>query len=429
MGPVLCVPARTDHEDGATDELRENVMDDGRAPHGRASRWTLTVIAAVLAALPTAPTASAHPGTAVTTAARGVTVAAAVATGSFVDVFATSESPVLQVDGQDGRFPTTVMSHDPGSTRFYARVPVAAGQAVTTVTVSATQDVPPSTATADVRAISVTQASYDATALTVAASAGAPADYPLRVEAGGVVGELPSPAPVSFPLAAPPASITVSSGVASTTAPVVVTGGMAANTTARVAAAALTAPRGVATVIDGRGSTDATTFRTVIKSGPQGAVLVDDTTSTPKIVLPTWAAPTDILPRVAPAAAPTVVTFTASDGAASSSIDVTVTPVGDTVAVTTARSVAGAELRVDGTSTMPGVTVAPDPPTQVVVYARTSAVPEPTGTEPGWVKVGSAAVDPAGGFSVRPVPAPDVAYVQYLLQTSRGTLISGPLGG
>ena len=243
-----------------------------------------------------------------------MTVDAAVATGSFVDVFATSESPVLQVDGQDGRFPTTVMSHDPGSTRFYARLSVAAGQAVTTVTVRAPQDVPPGTATADVRAISVTQASFDGTALTVAASAGAPAAYPLRVEAGGVVGELPSPAPVSFPLAAPPASITVSSGAVRTSAPVVVTGGTAATTTAHVAAAALTAPRGIATVIDGRGSTNATTFRTVIKSGPQGAVLVDDTTSTPRIVLPTWAAPTDVLPRVAPAAAPTVVTFTASDG-------------------------------------------------------------------------------------------------------------------
>ena len=63
------------------------------------------------------------------------------------------------------------MAHDPGSTRFYARLPVAAGQVVAAVTVRATQDVPPSTATADVRAISVTQASFDGTALTVAASA------------------------------------------------------------------------------------------------------------------------------------------------------------------------------------------------------------------------------------------------------------------
>ena len=103
------------------------------------------------------------------------------------------------------------------------------------------------------------------------------------------------------------------------------------------------------------------------------------------------------------------------------------TPAGDTVAVTTARSVAG-ELRVDGTSTIPGATPPPDAPTQVVVYARTSPVSDPTGTEPGWVKIGSAAVDAAGAFSVRPSPAPDVAYVQYLMQTSRGTLLTGPLG-
>ena len=103
-------------------------MDDGRAPRRRASRWTLTVLAAVLAALPTAPTAPRARTVRDPGVTRGVTVDAAVATGSVVDVFATSTSPVLQVDGQDGRFPTTVMAHDPGSTRFYARLPVAAGQ-------------------------------------------------------------------------------------------------------------------------------------------------------------------------------------------------------------------------------------------------------------------------------------------------------------
>src|SRR6185312_9935096 len=128
------------------------------------------------------------------------------------------------------------------------------------------------------------------TALTVAASAGGPAIYPLRVEAGGLVGELPSPAPVTFPLTAPPASITVSSGVVTIDAPVVVTGGATANTTARVAATTMTAPRGVATLIDGRGSTNATAFKTVLKSGPQGALILDVTTSTPQIVLPACAA-------------------------------------------------------------------------------------------------------------------------------------------
>ena len=244
------------------------------------------------------------------------------------------------------------------------------------------------------------------------------------------MGELPSPAPVSFPLAAPPASITVSSGAVRTSAPVVVTGGTAATTTAHVAAAALTAPRGVATVIDGRGSTNATTFRTVIKSGPQGAVLVDDTTSTPRIVLPTWAAPTDVLPRVAPAATPTVVTFTASDGGASSSIDVTVTPAGDTVAVTTARSVAG---RAAGGRHV-------DDPRRDPSAGRADAGGRVRPHEPGARSDGHRAGLGQGRFRrgrrhgcvlgpAEPGPAPDVAYVQYLMQTSRGTLLSGPLGG
>jgi len=329
------------------------------------------------------------------------------------------------VDGQDGKFPTTVMAHDPASTRFYARLHVSAGQAVTTVTVRSPRDTPPSITTAEVRAISIRQASYDGTALTVAASAGGPAIYPLRVEAGGLVGELPSPAPVTFPLTAPPASITVSSGAATVGAPVVVTGGATANTTARVAATTVTAPRGIATLIDDRGSSNATAFKTVLKSGPQGALILDDTTSTPKIVLPTWAAPTDVLPRVAPASSPTVVSFTASDGGTTSSIDVTVAPTGDALAVTTARSVAGSELRIEGTSTVPGTTPAPDAPTQVVVYAHTAPLPDPTGTEPGWVKVGSAAVDSAGEFSVRATPAPATTYAQYLVQTSRGTSVTG----
>lgn len=385
-------------------------MDDGRAPRGSTGRWALSAVAAVLAALPAAPAA----------AESGTTVDAAVAVGAFVDVFATSTAATLQVDGQEGKFPTTPMAHDPGSTRFYAHVPVVAGQAVTSVAVRAPGQEPP--VTADVRAISVVQASYDGTALTVAATAGAPAAHPLRVEAGGVVGDLTSAAPVRFPMAAPPASVTVSSGAVRVTAPVAVTGGTAARTTAHVAATVLTTPRGVATLIDGRGSTDATTFRTVIRSGPQGAVLVDDTTSTPRIVLPTWAAPTDVLPRVIPPGTPTVVTFTASDGVVSSAIDVTVTPAGDSVAVTTARSLAG-ELQVDGTSALPPTTSAADTPTHVVVYARADRVPDPTGMEPGWVNVGSAVVDDASTFAVRANPAE--TYAQYLVQTSRGSQVTG----
>jgi hypothetical protein len=140
--------------------------------------------------------------------------------------------------------------------------------------------------------------------------------------------------------------------------------------------------------------------------------------------------PADTAPRAALTAAqkaPVTVTFTASNGTQSSSVDVTVTPVGDTVAVTTARSRAGSDLRVDGTSTSPGAGLILTPATQAVVYARTTTVANPTGAEAGWVKIGSAAVDTTGAFSVRPRPAPNVTYVQYLVQTSRGTQVTGAL--
>jgi hypothetical protein len=389
---------------------------------------------------------------------HGVTADAAVVNGGFVDVFATSESAALHVEGQAGKFVDTLMSHDPNSTRFYARLAVTGSQQVTSVKVVNNQDNPPSSATVDVRAVSVTQATYDGATLTVAASVADQTKYPLTVDAGGTVGTLPSAAPVGFPLTAPPGTITVSSGALKATAPVTITGGPGSptgttappagpvvgpvcdpspcgpggtptgNPVARVANVNLTAPRGLATVIDGSGSTNATTFKTVIKSGPQGATVVNDTTNKPSIVLPTWAAPTDILPRAAASTADTIVTFTASNGTASSSVDVKITPARDTVAVTTARSRAGQDLRVDGTSTIPGAGLILTPPTQVVVYARTNAVNNPTGLETGWVKIGSAAVDTTGAFSVRPRPAPNVAYVQYLVQTSRGTQVAGALG-
>ncbi len=45
------------------------------------------------------------------------------------------------------------------------------------------------------------------------------------MDAGGTVGTLASAAPVGFPLAAPPGTITVSSGALKATAPVTITGG------------------------------------------------------------------------------------------------------------------------------------------------------------------------------------------------------------
>jgi hypothetical protein len=422
-------------------------MDEGARLRGtprlcRAGRYALSALAAMLMVVAMSPGAAVAAVVPAPVTSQVVTAEAAVVTEGFIDVFATSQSQALQVDGQDERFPTTAMSHDEGSTRFYAHVPVADGQTVTSVTVRAARSDPSSSVTVDVRGILVMQATYDGATLTVAATANGAATYPLTVDAGGAVGDLPSAAPVAFSLSTPPQTITVSSGTLKTTAAVSVTGSPAgrigtasspgaapgASPMAEVTSTTVPAPRGLAAIIDGSGSTNATTFRTVVKNGPQGATIVGDTTATPSIVLPTWAAPTDVLPRVAPAATPTVVAFTAINGTASSTVDVTVDPVGDAVVVTTARTQAGSDLQVGGTSTIPGAGQPPAPPTQVVVYARSDFVDDPSGLEPGWLKVGSAAVDTTGAFSVRARPASDTTYVQYLVQTSRGTQVSGALG-
>jgi hypothetical protein len=231
-------------------------------------------------------------------------------------------------------------------------------------------------------------------------------------------------------MVAPPAALTVASGALTTTVPVVVTGGEAspagtaappvgpnvppvcdpspcgpggvpaeATPRAQVAAVALTAPRGIAIVIDGSTSTNATTFSTVFKSGPIPTI-ANAATNKPSVTLPTWAATADAAPRTP--------------------VDVTLTPVCDTVTVTTARSRAGSDLRVDGTSTIPGAGLVLSPPTQVVVYAQTSAAAP-------WVRIGTSPVDTTGAFSVRPKPAPATAYANYRVQTSRGTEVTGTL--
>jgi hypothetical protein len=386
----------------------------------------------------------------------GVTADSAVVNGDFVDVFATSAGAALEVVGQDGKFPTTIMAHQEGNDRFYARVPITPGTTVTDVTVRNNTDTPPSTAVAKIAGIAVTQASYGVDdagvgALTVKASAVAPAAYPLTVEGIGTISDSSA---ATFPMVAPPATVTVTAaGGLSATAPVVIAGGPASRAgttaapvgppappncdpspcgaggvaggaapTAKVAATPLTAPRGLATVIDGSTSTNATSFSTVYKSGPVPTI-ANGTTNKPTVTLPTWAAATDQGPRPPVEATPTVVTFTATNTTASppvsSSVEVTLNPVGDTLNVATARSRGGSDLRVDGTSTVPGAGLILNPPTQVVVYAR--------GTANGgaWVKIGSATVDSTGAFSVRPRPAPAATYVNYKVQTSRGTEATG----
>lgn len=374
----------------------------------------------------------------------GVTADSAVRNGDFVDVFASTTGSALEVVGQSGKFPTTIMAHDPGSERFYARVPVAAGQTVTDLVVRNNGDNPPSTATAKVSGITVTQAGYDGTNLTVAATASGPAAYPLTI--AGFPQQITSASPVTIPTAAPPVAVTVSSGALSAGLPVTVTGGAASpeGTTAppvgpnvppvcdpspcqanvapiaRVAANPLTAVRGTPIVIDGSQSANATSYSTTLKSG--AGVITNGTTNKPSVTLPTWAAPGDTAPKPGPMpAVDTVVTFTATSSTGSSSVDVTIRPAAESFAVTAARYRPGSDLRVDGTSTIAGAGLVLTPPTQVVLWAKGPAATDP------WVKIGSAAVDTTGAWSVRPRPAPTANYTQYLAQSSRGGSLTGAL--
>lgn len=163
----------------------------------------------------------------------GLTVDGATVDNGFLNVFATSSGTQLEVSGQTGRFATTAMVNDPGSERFYARIPLQAGAPLPTeVTVRNLGDNPVSSKTYAINGVTITQATYDGTGLTVAATAIAPAAYPLEVvgfkDASGAAIRLTSAAPVTIPSLAPPAALTVKDPSGTTaTLPVTISGGPA----------------------------------------------------------------------------------------------------------------------------------------------------------------------------------------------------------
>ena len=151
--------------------------------------------------------------------------------GGFLDVFATSAGSQLEVAGQTGRFATTAMVNDAGSERFYARIPLT-GTPPTEVVVRNIGDNPVTSKTYKISGVTVNQATYDGSKLTVAATAIAPAAYPLELvgfkDATGAAVTLTSAAPVTIPSLAPPASVTVKDAAGTTaTLPVTILGGTA----------------------------------------------------------------------------------------------------------------------------------------------------------------------------------------------------------
>ena len=322
-----------------------------------------------------------------------------------LDVFGTSEGGAVEVVGTAGSFATTPMVTDPASNRFYARIPFT-GAAPATVKLRNITDSPASTSSVAVttRDITITQASFDGSKLTVAATSKG---------GGGLtvagVGPLPSGAATDFPMTAPPAVVTVTQGTAKATQEVLVTGGAATTPLpsvppsgtvdptpggdtststggtvtpgtgatpagepkAAVAAAEVSVLRGASATLDASGSTNAKTFAWTTKSGPEVTITGADTAK-PTVTLPFQVRTTDTQPATLDNG-PTVlkVTVTGEPGTTPATAEVTITPQVDTLATTTARHRLGTELRIDGTSLFAGAAKILTPQTQVVIYDRT----------------------------------------------------------
>ena len=360
----------------------------------------------------------------------------AIVNSGFLDVFATSRGNSLQVDGVDGQYPTTPLEHDDGSERQYARIPLADGTVPTQVTVRNLGDKPMSTAVIKVADLTVTQATYDGTSLTVSATATSPASYPLTVVG---IGSLPSEHKVDFPMNAPPVSVTVKSAAGSpVTFPVTVTGGLASdpalppvdpepagppvddNTpnnpgspSGPVATVAAIAPtvRGASVTLDASASTGASKYAWS-QVGGQTATVTGGTSAKPTITLPYFTTTTATAP--AAAADPIQFTLTVTDAAGLTNETTVEVPVqADSVTVAAgARHRIGTELRIDGTSLIGGVAGVRTPPTSVVIWNVTNpAAP---------VKLGTSAVDTLGAWSLRLKPGPSVQVTSVLIQSTRG---------
>jgi len=356
----------------------------------------------------------------------GVTGDYAIVNDGYLDVFATSRGSSLQVDGVAGQYATTPLEHDEGTERQYARIALLNGAVPTQVTVRNLGDKPASTAVIKLADLTVTKAIYDGENLTVAAKAISAASYPLTVVG---IGTLASNGPTDFPLAAPPATVTVkSAGGAPVTYPVTITAGQASpealpvvppepspgpvtdntpdNPDAVVPAPVATiapitaAVRGTTVTLDGSASTNAVSYAWTQVGGP-AVTITGATTAKPTVTVPYFTATGATVP--APTAVPLTfqLAVTNSKGETTTSTPVEVPVQADTLTIAAgARHKIGTELRVDGTSLIGGVAGVRTPATSVVVWNITNpAAP---------VKLGTSPVDTLGAWSLRLKPGPTV---------------------
>lgn len=382
---------------------------------------------------------------------KGVKADQAVVNGSFVDVFASSEGTQLQVDGQDGRFPTTPMVTDEGSGRFYARIPFT-GEAPTEVKVTNLGDKPASGSVVKVTrpsGLTVLDASYDGTGLTVRArsTTGAAPTLegfgPLTAEAAG--GNVFAG---TFPTAAPPASVTVSAGGGKASLAVTVTDGAATTpglpplepapdpgpvvdpppgtdpAPADPLAAVITPPqsttvdRGKSVPLDGKASTGEATYKWT-QVGGTPVTIAGDTTATPTVSVPYFTKATDTRPATQNTD-PVRIQLVVGDGAGGTSAPAVVelTVRNDVVTIAAgARHRAGKEFRVSGTALLPDSPTLLTPATSVVVYDTTPGRPV--------TKLGTAQVDTLGAWTVRLRPGPAQQIRSVLVQSTRGGTATG----
>ena len=387
---------------------------------------------------------------------RGVSADAAIHNGDMIDVFASSgPESQLQVDGQGSVFETTPMLSDPGSGRYYARIKLN-GAAPESIKITNIGDKPASSSTVKVAkpsTLSVTKAVFDGTALTIGAVTSEEGELTVTD-----IGTLENPAPgtpteKSFPVKAPPATVTVktasggsaslgvtvSGGTATPVGlgpltpqpdpgPVVDTGGGTGTTTppptdpnapatATATSASPTLTRGGSVQLDGSASTGAVSYKWRQVSGPT-VTLSSDTAAKPTVSIPFYAKTTDTAPLADKADGTVRIELVVTDknGVSSSPANIDLAIQTDTVAVSTSsRHRVGKEMRIEGTSTLGGTALL-IPATTVVIYDTTNG---------RMSKLGTATVDTLGAWSLRAKPGPSQQITSVLVQTSRGGTATG----
>src|SRR3954452_10496924 len=376
----------------------------------------------------------------------GVNADAAVVNGNMLDVFASSSnSAQLQVEGTG--LQTTPMVTDPDSGRFYARIALN-GAAPSSVKVVNIADKPASNSLVDVSrpsGITVTQASYDGTNLTVAANA---PSYPVHVVG---MGDLTDNQPKTFSVSAPGGTVTVKNDIGSASLPVTVTGGSgmpaalpptpvtpdpgpvvdtgtggtggtttppapATTTTAVASIAQASLSRGLSTTLDGsastNGGTGALTYAWSQVSGP-AVTISDPKVAKPTVSVPFFTSTAATKPAATDGVNPAVLRLTVTDSTGTSkTADVSLTVVDDNVVIAAgARHRLNNELRITGTATLPGNTAVLVPGSSVVIWDVSSATP---------VKLGTAPVDTLNAFDLRQKPGPSRQVTKVLVQSTRG---------